>query len=131
MPTARSSLDRFVRGAMLASGDGDPIARGFAILAAVAKPGYTRWSIVYDLGASEVYFKTDTDEAIRRFTGTGFDFSCRTPVKILDVTAPGSGDVATVFVDCHSMYRKEGPAQMRCLGETEFANGVAATSASG
>lgn len=99
MPTSRSSLDRFVRGAMLASGDGDPIARGFAILAAVAKPGYTRWSIVYDLGAGEVYFKTDTNEAIRRFTVTGFDFSCRTPVKILDVTAPGSGDVATVFVD--------------------------------
>jgi hypothetical protein len=46
-----------------------------------------------------VYFKTDTNEAIRRFTVTGFDFSCRTPVKILDVTAPGSGDVATVFVD--------------------------------
>ena len=99
MPTSRSSLDRFVRGAMLASGDGDPVARGFALLAAVANPGYTRWSIVYDLGAGEVYFKTDTNEAIRRFTVTSFDFSCRTPVKMLDVTAPGSGDVAPVFVD--------------------------------
>jgi len=29
--------------------------------------------------------------------------------------------VGTVFVDCHSMYRKEGPSEMRCIGETEFA----------
>jgi len=41
MPTSHSSLDRFVRGAMLVSGDGDPIARGFAALAAVASPGIT------------------------------------------------------------------------------------------
>jgi penicillin V acylase-like amidase (Ntn superfamily) len=99
MPTSRSSLDRFVRGAMLASGDGDPIARGFAALAATAVPGRTRWSIVYDLGAGEVYFKTDTNATLRRFTLTSFDFSCRTPVKMLDVTATGSGDVATAFVD--------------------------------
>jgi penicillin V acylase-like amidase (Ntn superfamily) len=99
MPTSGSSLDRFVRGAMLASGEGDPMARSFAVLAAVARPGFTRWSIVYDLGAGDVYFKTDTNEAIRRVTVTGFDWSCRTPVQILDVTAQGSGDVATTFVD--------------------------------
>jgi len=101
MPTSHSSLDRFVRGAMLVSGDGDPIARGFAALAAVASPGITstRWSIVYDLGASVVYFRTDTNEAIRRFTVQSFDFSCRTPMKMFDVTAPGSGDVASAFVD--------------------------------
>src|SRR5260370_8115386 len=29
------------------------------------------------------------------------------------------------------MYRKEGPPEMRCVGDTEFANGVAAMSASG
>jgi penicillin V acylase-like amidase (Ntn superfamily) len=68
MPTSGSSLDRFVRGAMLASGDGDPMARSFAVLAAVARPGFTRWSIVYDLEAGDVYFKTDINEAIRRIT---------------------------------------------------------------
>ena len=99
MPTSRSSLDRFVRGAMLASGDGDPIARDFAILAAVAKPGTRAGASSTIWGPAKCILKTDTNEAIRRFTVTGFDFSCRTPVKILDVTAPGSGDVATVFVD--------------------------------
>lgn len=101
IPTSESSLDRFVRGAMVVSGDGDRIARGFAALAAVASPGITstRWSIVYDLGTSEVYFRTDINEAIRRFTVTSFDFSCRTTMKMFDVTAPGSGDVAAAFVD--------------------------------
>jgi predicted TIM-barrel fold metal-dependent hydrolase len=39
--------------------------------------------------------------------------------------------VATVYVECGSMYRSDGPAQMRCVGETEFVNGVAAMSSSG
>jgi L-fuconolactonase len=50
---------------------------------------------------------------------------------LLADTQTGHNIVATVFVDCHSMYRKEGPAELRCIGETEFANGVAAMSASG
>ena len=50
---------------------------------------------------------------------------------LLADTRTGHNVVATVFVDCHSMYRKEGPAELRCTGETEFANGVAAMSASG
>jgi len=39
--------------------------------------------------------------------------------------------VATVFVQCRSMYRRDGPEELRPLGETEFVNGVAAMSASG
>ncbi|MBV8392572.1 MAG: amidohydrolase family protein [Alphaproteobacteria bacterium] len=50
---------------------------------------------------------------------------------LLADTQEGHNVVATVFVDCHSMYRKDGPAELRCIGETEFANGVAAMSASG
>ena len=50
---------------------------------------------------------------------------------LLADTQTGHNIVGTVFVDCHSMYRKEGPAELRCTGETEFANGVAAMSASG
>ena len=46
---------------------------------------------------------------------------------------PGRGHniTATVFIDCRSMYRGDGPAEMQPVGETEFANGVAAMSASG
>ncbi|MDP1748361.1 MAG: amidohydrolase family protein [Reyranella sp.] len=50
---------------------------------------------------------------------------------LLADTRTGHNIVATVFVDCHSMYRKDGLPELRCTGETEFANGVAAMSASG
>lgn len=45
----------------------------------------------------------------------------------------GSGHniVGTVYVDCRSMYRAHGPEAFRPVGEVEFANGVAAMSASG
>ena len=39
--------------------------------------------------------------------------------------------VSTVFVECGSMYRAEGPEALRPVGETEFVQGVAAQSASG
>src|ERR1700709_389000 len=45
--------------------------------------------------------------------------------------ASGHNIVATVYVDCRSMYRAHGPEAFRPVGEVEFANGVAAMSASG
>jgi len=39
--------------------------------------------------------------------------------------------IATVFIQARSMHRAAGPEEMRPVGETEFANGVAAMSASG
>jgi predicted TIM-barrel fold metal-dependent hydrolase len=38
---------------------------------------------------------------------------------------------ATVFLECRAMYRADGPEHLKCIGETEFVNGVAAMSASG
>ena len=100
VPTSLSSLDRFVRAAVLArSAAADPIARGFEILASVAQPNFTRWSLVYDLGAGEIHFRTDGNSAIRRVALSGLDFSCGTPVKMLDVTAAGAGDVTRDFAD--------------------------------
>jgi L-fuconolactonase len=43
----------------------------------------------------------------------------------------GHNIVATVFEECHSMYRADGPPEMRAVGETEFVAGIAAMSASG
>jgi predicted TIM-barrel fold metal-dependent hydrolase len=45
--------------------------------------------------------------------------------------ASGHNIIATVYVDCRSMYRASGPEALRPVGEVEFANGVAAMSASG
>jgi predicted TIM-barrel fold metal-dependent hydrolase len=43
----------------------------------------------------------------------------------------GHNIVATVFLECRSMYRRAGPAAMMPVGEVEFVNGIAAMSASG
>jgi predicted TIM-barrel fold metal-dependent hydrolase len=43
----------------------------------------------------------------------------------------GHNVVATVFVECHAMYRASGPKEMRSLGQTEFVAGIAAMSESG
>ena len=45
--------------------------------------------------------------------------------------ASGHNIIATVYVDCRSMYRAHGPEAFRPVGEVEFANGVAAMAASG
>jgi predicted TIM-barrel fold metal-dependent hydrolase len=45
--------------------------------------------------------------------------------------ASGHNIIATVYVDCRSMYRAKGAEAFRPVGEVEFANGVAAMSASG
>ncbi|MEO7727233.1 MAG: amidohydrolase family protein [Burkholderiales bacterium] len=43
----------------------------------------------------------------------------------------GHNIVATVFVEAGTMYRADGPAAMRPVGQVEFVNGIAAMSASG
>ncbi len=51
--------------------------------------------------------------------------------EILHDTGSGHRVLATVFVECLSMYRAGGPESIRPVGETEFVNGIAAQSASG
>ena len=51
--------------------------------------------------------------------------------EILADTGTGHNVVRTVFVECASMYRAEGPQDLRVVGETEFVQGIAAMSASG
>jgi hypothetical protein len=49
---------------------------------------------------------------------------------LVDINS-GHNIVATVYVQALSMYRDSGPVETRPVGETEFANGVAAMCASG
>jgi predicted TIM-barrel fold metal-dependent hydrolase len=51
--------------------------------------------------------------------------------ELLADTGSGHNVVSTVFVECASMYRADGPEALRPVGETEFVNGIAAMSASG
>jgi predicted TIM-barrel fold metal-dependent hydrolase len=51
--------------------------------------------------------------------------------ELLGDMGSGHNVVATVYMECGSMYRSGGPAALRPVGETEFVNGVAAMAASG
>jgi L-fuconolactonase len=51
--------------------------------------------------------------------------------QLLEDTGSGHNIVATVYLECRSMYRADGPPEMKPVGETEFVNGVAAMAASG
>jgi predicted TIM-barrel fold metal-dependent hydrolase len=52
------------------------------------------------------------------------------PDLLADI-ASGHNVIATVYLEWLSMYRADGPVEMRPVGEVEFANGVAAMAASG
>ena len=97
------SLDRFVRAASaVAAFDANApdyvITYAFDVLASVAQGPSTQWSIVYDLGAMRVYFRTATRPSVRFFDVGNFDYSCQTPVRILDLAADVKGDVSGSFV---------------------------------
>jgi L-fuconolactonase len=51
--------------------------------------------------------------------------------EYLEDAGGGHKIVKTVFVECGAMYRKDGPQEMRPVGETEFVQSIAAQSASG
>ncbi|MDQ2763420.1 MAG: amidohydrolase, partial [Pseudomonadota bacterium] len=51
--------------------------------------------------------------------------------ELLADLGSGHNVVATVFEECHSMYRAAGPEEEKSLGETEFVTGIAAMSTSG
>ncbi len=47
----------------------------------------TRWSIVHDCRRRIMYFRTDANHTVRRVSLLPIDFSCATPVLLLDVNA--------------------------------------------
>ena len=51
--------------------------------------------------------------------------------EMLADLAGGHNVVSTVFIECGTMFKLDGPEPFRAVGETEFVNGIAAMSASG
>ncbi|MDP1075103.1 amidohydrolase, partial [Klebsiella pneumoniae] len=48
-----------------------------------------------------------------------------------DIQTSGHRVVSSVYVQCRSMLRRDGPETLKPLGEIEFASGIAAMFASG
>ena len=77
---------------------GNPVDYAFKVLEKVTLER-TMFSIVYDVKNSMIYFKTKSNPDIRFINVKKFDFSCKTPVKILDMSAELKGDVTSHFTD--------------------------------
>lgn len=98
------SLYRFTRAANMVK-KYDPkssksaVHYAFDILKTVAQGYMTRWSIVYDINNSCIFFRTDGNSKLRHVYLKKLDFSCRTPVKVLDINDALSGDVTDKFLD--------------------------------
>ena len=102
VPNGIDSLERFARTASMVrrtSSGADAVDRAFAILESAHAPNWTRWRIVYDPAAATVYFRTDRNMELRWVSFASFDGACASAVQVLDINAPGSGDVAPYFTD--------------------------------
>ncbi|HEV8579490.1 MAG TPA: hypothetical protein VGX68_10455 [Thermoanaerobaculia bacterium] len=124
--TGFSSLARFARASQRAEdysahGAKDPVRYAFETLDGVAQGSYTRWSIVYDLRAERVYWRTRENRQIRSVALADFDFSCATPVKLFGID-DGEGPVARRFAD----YTPEANRKLvtSSVHQTEFLAGM-------
>ena len=107
IPQGESSLDRFVRAAdMVRNYDmgtsASAVDYAFDTLESVAQSrevSATQWSIVYDIQNLRIYFCTLENKQIRYINLSSFNFSCKTPVKVLDINDDLSGDVENSFID--------------------------------
>lgn len=100
------SLQRFARAAektrefdKKAMAEKEAVDYAFDILANVAQPGYTQWSIVYDQKRGRIYFRTMQSPEIKSIDTHSFDYSCASRVKILDVNTKDTGDITSKFKD--------------------------------
>jgi choloylglycine hydrolase len=101
--SGQGSLDRFGRAASLlqnyrSTSASDIVSYSFDVLANVAQGDYTKWSIVYDPTNLRVHFHTSSNTQIKQVDFAKFSFGCDTPVKILNINSPQSGDVSQRFI---------------------------------
>ena len=59
----------------------------------------TEWSIVHDIKNLRIYFRTFNNQKIRCINFNSLDFSCKTPVKALDIQKDLFGDISDKFVN--------------------------------
>jgi len=98
-----SSLARFYRVASLmdlySANLGPAVQYAWSILTSIKNGNWTKWSLLFDVRDRRFYFRTAANPNVRFVDMDQFDFSCTTPVKILDLNTSQSGDVSSYFID--------------------------------
>jgi penicillin V acylase-like amidase (Ntn superfamily) len=91
--TAAESVRSFQRGAAQPA-----VEYAFDTLRA-ASSSATQWSIVFDIYERQVLFRTKSNTWIRQIDFSALDFSCESPVRMLDIHEKWSGDVTDDLVE--------------------------------
>ena len=111
VPDRFKSVERFILAAKMLKGYNletptPPLGYSFEILKNVewnlVAEGYaihSHWNIVYDQNNLRINFKTRENQKIREIDLKSLDFSCRTPVMVLDINEDLSGNVSDKFVE--------------------------------
>ncbi|MBI4375378.1 MAG: linear amide C-N hydrolase [Elusimicrobia bacterium] len=107
LPGDSSSLSRFVRAAFMAKYPDpslDAQAHAFDILDSVRQSCEennirSRWQIVYDLAQARIALRLVGQEGLQRLDAAPFDYSCSSPVKVLELDPGLSGNISGRFVD--------------------------------
>ncbi|MBI5020267.1 MAG: linear amide C-N hydrolase [Ignavibacteriales bacterium] len=103
-----SSLRRFTRAAEMVSsyepGDSQSVINyAFEILDQVSgqkiNGSPTLWSMVFDTKSRRIFFKTINHNEIRMIDFEELDFSCQSPIKMIDINERLSGDITDKLKD--------------------------------
>ena len=95
-------IPRFVHAAYLiknfSQSSESATAYGFKTLESMNR-GATQWSYVIDIANQTAYFRTSVGKKIKYFAYAQMDFSCKSPVKIIDINSQLQDDVLHRFLD--------------------------------
>jgi choloylglycine hydrolase len=99
-PEGPGSLPRFARAARglhekRARPGENPVDDAFTILADVAQPTSTQWSIVYQLAGGVVHYTSSTNPERRTLDLNALDLDCTADPLVIDLATPGAGDVTS------------------------------------
>jgi len=102
-------------------GNESPVDYAFEILNKVSVPS-TMFRIVYDPGHNRIHYFNHSNRQVRSINCSAFDYSCKTPVKVLDINAGQTGDVTAMFTDY--TYEMNYNLIDQAYSETEFLKGT-------
>lgn len=96
----RSSLNRFAKACGMIeeydpSKHGNTVDYSFRILSSVSQGAYTRWSIVYDMKALKIFFRTSDAPEVKTINMNEFAHDCSVPVMFIDINFPYGGNVSS------------------------------------
>jgi choloylglycine hydrolase len=69
----------------------------FDVLHKVSQPGFTKWSIVYDISNKKVYYKTSSQPSQKSFSIASFNYACNAQPLMYNLSNDEQGDINKKF----------------------------------